>query len=612
LAARVLAEGGIECALAGSMAELTSAVESGADAVLLAEEALAEHGLRPLALALARQSAWSALPILVLTRPGAASSIVRDAIAELGNVTLLERPTAMSELLSAVRSALRARKQQYELRDQMEALSQRERELQDFFENAAVGLHLIDARGVILRANKTELALLGYSADEYVGRPIADFHVDQEVVADLLARLLSGETIDNCDARLRAKDGSIKYVLLSSNSLFEDGHFIHARCFTRDITLRRRAEEALRVADRHKDEFLAMLAHELRNPLGPIRHAVDIWRLNQAHDPALGQLRDVIDRQVSHLTHLVDDLLDVSRINSGKVVLRREIIDFGALVRRVVDDRAGPLAASRLAVRTEIPARPMWVHADPTRLEQCISNLLQNAQKFTDPGGRVSVRLRRDAESAVARLSVSDTGIGMEPETVAHLFQPFIQADRTLDRSRGGLGLGLALVRGIVELHGGSVHAQSAGPGLGATLSVALPLAKPPRGMPPAQASPARQDALRVLVVDDRRDATLTLCTLLSALGHQVESASTAEEGLEIARRWHPEAIISDIGLPGHDGYEFARWTREDPDLRDALLIALTGYGRPEDHVKAVAAGFDFHLTKPAGLSDLQRVLGRA
>jgi PAS domain S-box-containing protein len=611
LAVRAIGDAHLSCLIVQNLAALVRELRAPAGGVLIAEEALEAEGAQLLAGWVAQQPSWSDLPIVVLACAGPPSPVIRDAIASLRNVTVVTRPTTFAALVSNLRAAVRARRRQYEVRDQMEAIARSERDLNDFFENAAVGLHLVNGDGIIVRANRTELELLGYTASEYIGQPVARFHVDAPVIQDILDRLKAGEILANYEARLRAKDGSIKHVLISSNARFDNGRFIHSRCFTRDITIRRQAEDALREANRHKDEFLAMLAHELRNPLAPLRNAVDVWRMSDPADRAISQMRDIIDRQVTHLSRLVDDLLDVSRISQGKIVLRRETIDLCQIVARLVDDRRNQLHDSRIDLHLELPVRPLWVHGDATRLSQAITNLLQNAEKFTDAGGTITVSLRSDSAGANAILEVRDTGIGMEPETIGGLFRAFAQADRSLDRTRGGLGLGLALVRGLMDLHGGRVEAHSDGPGLGSQFTISLPLVAAPPSAAPAPDAAAPRRSRRVLVIDDRRDATLTLTALLAALGHRVQSASTADEGLIVARQWRPEVIISDIGLPGNDGYTFARWARADPELCRTTLVALTGYGRSEDQVRAREAGFDFHLTKPAALRDLERVLNQ-
>src|SRR5262245_57698699 len=419
------------------------------------------------------------------------------------------------------------------------------------------------------------------------------------------------------------------------------------------VAERARIEEALRESDHHKDAFLAMLAHELRNPLGPIRNATHILRQRMRADPTAEQARAMIDRQVGHMTRLIDDLLDVSRIAQGRIELRKERCDLAASACETAEDYRQLLESGGLRLKLELPAGPLWMDGDPTRLAQVVGNLLHNASKFTEPGGSVVVRLRCDGDGSGAHLSVRDTGIGMTPETLGRLFGAFQQADRTLARSRGGLGLGLALVKGLVERHGGSVSAASAGPGYGSEFTVVLPLAPPrPRALAeapepgvaraaaeepapapaPSPATPAPlvgprerlrppvprvagrprvapSRALHVLVVEDNVDAAHSLETLLQLSGQQVDVVDSGPAGVEAARRLHPEVVLCDIGLPGMDGYAVARALRDEPALAGARLIAITGYGQQEDQRRAREAGFDLHLTKPVDFEELRRLL---
>ena len=330
------------------------------------------------------------------------------------------------------------------------------------------------------------------------------------------------------------------------------------------MTERRTTEEALKEADRHKDEFLAMLAHELRNPLGPIRNAVQVLKLLGPPHREQAQVCGMIERQVTHLARLVDDLLDVSRISRGKILLRKVQLDLVPLVRTAVEDHRSLLEGTGLKLSGDLLEEPLWMIGDPTRLAQVVGNLLQNANKFTDAGGNVTVRLRADLESGTAVLTVQDTGIGMEADLLGRLFEPFRQADRSLDRSRGGLGLGLALVKGLVELHGGSVRSASAGLGLGSEITITLPLCKRLSPLEESRSPRAvRGKSLQVLVIEDNRDAAESLRLLLQLFGHQVTVAFTGTAGVEVARQLRPDVVLCDIGLPGGlDGYGVARALR--------------------------------------------------
>jgi CheY-like chemotaxis protein len=372
-----------------------------------------------------------------------------------------------------------------------------------------------------------------------------------------------------------------------------------------------RLYQSIQEGDRRKTEFLAMLAHELRNPLAPIRNAAQALRHVSLQDPTLLEARDVIDRQVRHMTRLIDDLLDMSRLSRGKILLRREPIDLVELVRNAVDDFRNLMEEAGQQVEAELPDSPAYVQGDPTRLTQVIGNVLNNAIKFSTAGGRISVRLRVEAVGDVAVIAIRDTGIGMEPGMIARAFETFSQADCSLDRSRGGLGLGLALVRGLVELHGGEVHAASEGLGKGTEVTIRLPLVRAPLAHRSARSTPPTAPRrYRVLVVEDNRDAAQTMGRLLTLSGHHAETALTGAVEIELARTFRPEVVLCDIGLPGGvDGYTVARALRQDPNLKSAYLIAVTGYGQEEDQRRCREAGFNAHVIKPVDYDELERLL---
>jgi signal transduction histidine kinase len=372
-----------------------------------------------------------------------------------------------------------------------------------------------------------------------------------------------------------------------------------------------RANALLVEADRRKNEFLAMLAHELRNPLAPIRNGLEILRLAGNNAQVREEARSLVERQVNHLSRLVEDLLDVSRITHGKMRLQRQRLDLARLARTTAEDRRPTLEQAGLRLTLELPEVPVWVMGDETRLAQVLNNLLDNAAKFTDRGGEVMVRLRREP-GPQAVLSVRDTGVGWQPALLERLFEPFAQEDRTLGRAGGGLGLGLALVKGLIELHGGRVNAVSEGPGKGAEFLVRLPAAPEPAALSqmPAGSRPTGEQ-LRILVVEDHCDAAETLRLLLELLGHQVKVAHSGPEGVRAAGQWRPDVVLCDIGLPGLDGYGVARALRQDQATAKARLVAVTGYGQEEDRRRAFEAGFDHHLTKPVGPEELETLLRR-
>jgi signal transduction histidine kinase len=360
-------------------------------------------------------------------------------------------------------------------------------------------------------------------------------------------------------------------------------------------------------ADRRKNEFLAVLSHELRNPLAPIRNSVYI--LNRA-TPGGEQARRavaVIDRQATQLSNLVDDLLDVTRITRNKVRLQKQHLDLNQVVHRAAEDNRTFFERNEVRLSCDLAPAPVPVDADATRVAQMIGNLLQNAAKFTPHGGHAHISVASEDGEAVVR--VVDNGVGMAPETVARLFQPFMQADQSLDRNKGGLGLGLALIKGLVEMHGGSIQAQSDGLGKGAAFVVRLPLDAEAALERPAGRVRGPRICRRVLIIEDNLDAAESLREALELGAHEVGVAYSGPEGLEKARSFRPDVVLCDIGLPGMDGYEVARAVREDPALRSIFLVALSGYALPEDLEKAAAAGFHHHLAKPPSVDALERVL---
>jgi PAS domain S-box-containing protein len=787
------------------------------------------------------------------------------------------------------------------------ALRESEQELSDFFENASVGLHWAGPDGTVLRVNRAELELLGYTRDEYVGRHIAEFHADRNVIDDMLRRLSLGETIRDCETRMRCKDGSIKDVLIDSSVMWKDGRFVHTRTFTRDITDRRRGEAAqarlaaivessqdaiisktldsrivswnagaedlfgytgdeaigrpitilippelqdeermilgrlrrgeriehyetvrvtksgrrvdvsltvsplrdaagrvvgaskivrdvtsrrqaeektrfladasaalaeltdqestlqrvaalavprfadwcvvdildangmlrrlavahvdpdrvrlvreldrrypsrasdtrgirqvirsgqpewassitdgmleevaqdpehlriirdlkprsyicvplrsraqvlgtlsfvtaesgrnygaddvraaedlahrtviamengsllasLREADRRKDEFLAMLAHELRNPLAPIRNAVQIFRAKGPAVPELQWATELIDRQIHQMTRLVDDLLDVSRITRGKVELRREIVELGTVVENAVEASRPLIEKWGHELTVTVPAQPVRLDADPIRLAQVISNLLNNSAKYTRRGGRIALAAEAPGDQVLIR--IKDNGIGISADLLPRVFDLFTQAGRSVEHSDGGLGIGLTLVQRLTEMHGGSVEARSDGPGKGSEFVVRLPVARDTRRdgdvVPePGALSPA-PSALRILVVDDNPDAADSLGMVLRMMGHEVHTAHDGLEAVGAATAFQPEVVLLDIGLPKLNGYEVARRIRDQPAGTEVLLVALSGWGQEEDRQRAREAGFDGHMTKPVDVRALQRLL---
>jgi len=382
-----------------------------------------------------------------------------------------------------------------------------------------------------------------------------------------------------------------------------------------DVTDRRQLERAKLqgeiLADQHrrKDEFLAMLSHELRNPLAPIQNAVHILRLKNDDDPIQQQARMIIERQVGQMTALVNDLLEVSRITTGRIQLRQDRIILQGVVEAAVEAVRPFIDQRRHSLTLTMPAVPVWLRADTARLEQVLVNLLNNAAKYTDEGGEIVVMVEQEGEEAFIRLK--DSGVGISPDLLPRIFDLFTQAERTLDRSQGGLGIGLALVERLVAMHGGRIEATSVA-GQGSEFIVRLPLVAAPTtessSCPPITGN-LNSPSLRVLVVDDNKDAAQTLAVLLKASGHEVHSAHDGHSALEAARVYHPNLILLDIGLPGMNGFEVAKKVRQETELNKVVLVAMTGYGQETDKRRSKEAGFDHHLVKPADFSQVLRIL---
>ena len=388
---------------------------------------------------------------------------------------------------------------------------------------------------------------------------------------------------------------------------------------SQEITERRKLEEHLRKmaadlsdANHRKDEFLATLAHELRNPLAPIRNSLHLLRLSGELSPSLDPVREIMERQVDQMVRLIDDLLDVSRISHGKIELQREAVELATIVSIAVETARPLIDAAGHQLALSLPAEPMILDADPVRLVQIIGNLLSNAAKYTEPGGQIWLTARRERNEAV--ISVRDTGLGIPADVLPFVFDMFTQVDRSLARAQGGLGIGLSLAKTFVEMHGGRIEAHSEGLDRGSEFLVYLPTMsdsqRRPALTPPLRSSQSSFPCRRILVVDDTRASGYVLGRLLETMGQQVCTATDATEALESVRRERPDLVISDIGMPNIDGYELARRLRKEPDSERLILVALTGYGQETDKQQAKAAGFDYHLVKPVSLEALQALLG--
>jgi len=462
--------------------------------------------------------------------------------------------------------------------------------------------------GRLIEVNDAFLRTTGYTREEIIGRPIPHVRlwVDPSLRERGLADLRAGSPVRGMEARFRTKSGEEIVAIANADLVDVDGQTCVLTALV-DITARVRAEAALETLARAKDEFLAMLGHELRNPLAAITNALAVLDRLVA-DAEVRRVTGIIDRQTAHLSRLVDDLLDVARVTSGKIELRPQLLDLRELAVRSLEALQQAALTGRHQV--EVEGEPIHVHGDPARIEQVIRNLVDNALKYTPAGGQVRVIVERADGHAVLR--VRDTGEGIRPDRLERIFDLFVQEPQALDRSRGGLGLGLTLVKRLVELHGGAVSAASAGRGRGSEFTVRLPAAAEPGAHDRTGAAPASVMSgrpRRILIVEDSADARDSLRLILELAGHEVETSEDAPSCLEKVAAFRPDVALIDIGLPGIDGYRLAGLLRARTDAGDLRLIALTGYGQAEDRQKALDAGFDLHLTKPVEPARLQDLI---
>src|SRR5262245_51134002 len=507
-------------------------------------------------------------------------------------------------------------------------LRESEERFRSYFELGLIGMAITSGTKGMLEVNDEICKILGYERDELLKMTWAEMTHPDDLAADIanFERVMAGE-IDGykLDKRFIRKDGRIIDTTISVKALrAADGAVDHFIALLEDVTERKRAEEALRksewlthekaaeLADLHrrKDEFLAMLSHELRNPLSPILNAAHILRLQKDENPLQQQARAVIERQVNQLSRLVNELLEVSRVITGTIRLRPERLDIRGVVEQAVESASRVIDQPGHQLFVSLPAEPVWLEGDAARLEQVVINLLNNAAKYTQEGGMIWVNLQPEGD--VVTLRVRDTGVGIAPELLPRIFDLFTQADRSLDRSQGGLGIGLSLTQRLVELHHGEIEADSAGLGQGSEFMVRLPVLRTSEmetDMTSTGTTKQAAQGWRILVVDDNVDAANMIAMMLQLYGHQAETVYSAKSALEMAVEYRPDFVVLDIGLPGMDGYEVARRLRQTPELRDTPLIAATGYGQDADRQRSEEAGFDYHLVKPIDPEKLQTVL---
>ncbi len=493
-------------------------------------------------------------------------------------------------------------------------------ELQAILDTAPIGLSIaLDPQGRSIRGNRANEEMFGvppgadFSMAGPRARPFKIFHEGRELRIDELPmqRALRGEAVSDQIMEVQRADGRTFIVFAKAKPLLDEaGRPRGAVGAFLDITALKKAEDALRAADRRKDEFLAMLAHELRNPLAPIRNALYVFKRSGADTLNTENLLSIMERQVDHLVRLVDDLLEVSRISHGKIELKKERCDLAGIIRHAVETSQPHIQAAGQRLTVELPSSPVTLDADPVRLAQVFANLLNNAAKYTKNGGSIWLKAERSGDEVI--VSVRDNGMGISAEMLPRVFDLFTQSSRALGRAQGGLGIGLALARSLVHLHGGQIEARSEGPGRGSEFTVRLPLAagasqdETIEGETTVASVPASH---RVLVVDDDRDVGDSLVMLLQLMGTDVRVAYNGEAALAAVAEFKPHLALVDIGMPSMDGYETARRIRLIPEGKDLVLVALSGWGGDNDRRRAMEAGFDHHFVKPMEFDALESLL---
>jgi PAS domain S-box-containing protein len=499
-----------------------------------------------------------------------------------------------------------------ELRRTQAALEAARDRYSALFDMAPLGYLSLDSQGRIRQANLACAELLGVEKQHLANKRLNEFVVsgDQDHFFNFLRQSFRNPARKHCELEVQRADGTRFYAYIEGLSgQADNGLDNECLAVIMDITKRKRAEEALRDADRRKNEFLATLAHELRNPLAPIRTAVEILRQQGPREASLQAAQDMIERQLQHMVRLIDDLMDVGRISRGKLHLRPERIELAMVLKHVLEASSTHVQSRDLALAVSLPPQPVYLDADPVRLVQVFQNLLNNACMYTDKGGSIQVNVEHDGANVVIRFI--DSGVGIAPDDLPDLFEMFSQVSAPPDQSASGLGIGLALARGLVELHGGDIEARSEGLGKGSEFLVRLPIAAAMPVPEPVQKRAGREavTSRRVLVADDNPDNAESLAMLLRLNGHEVETALDGIQTIEAAQRFRPDVVLLDIGMPRLDGYGACRQIRAQPWGKAIAIYALTGWGQDDDHRKSREAGFNGHLVKPVQPSEILEVV---
>lgn len=546
---------------------------------------------------------------------------LKDESGTVTGITCAALDITATKRAAQEREELLARERQ--TREQLERLTEDLRNQQKWLEGV---LNLLPVPTLFVEPGTARVIFANRAADELAGgdfpknAPADKYHIvyhctdaHGERLADAQmpgVRLARGERLDGFEMDWHTPGGKRSLIVYADTLPAMHGHTALGVLIFQDIGRLKEIEAQLRRANAEKDDFIAMLAHELRNPLVPILNSLHILRQSEFDRTSLHEARTIMERQVQHMARLIDDLLEVSRVTRGKIQLHPERLDLARLLTALAADHRPAAEAVSLTLTLQVPEQPVWMIGDANRLIQIANNLLENAIKFTDPGGRIEISLAGDSRQRKAILCIRDTGIGMEAEMLARLFVPFSQADRSLHRTRGGLGLGLALVKSLTEMHGGRIQASSGGVGQGTEFRLELPLEDAPAvHTAPAETTSPALEHLRILIVEDGKDAADSLKFLLELYGYEVRVAYTGPDGVAAAQQWPPDVVLCDIGLPGLDGFGVARALRRHAATAQVRLIAITGYGSDEDRRKAQESGFDHLMTKPADPEKLQALL---